>query len=97
VGAGGGVIACLRPGAREEEQMPIAVTDKIVALLVSLSPSDLEDLPLAVRRRLADHCRHAADLAERQSLDPTAAEGERQSLPAPGHGYRASRHRARPA
>jgi hypothetical protein len=52
--------------------VPIAITDKIVALLVSLSPADIEDLPPAERRRLADHCRHAADLAEPKGAGPKA-------------------------
>lgn len=50
--------------------MPIAITDKILALLVSLSPADVEDLPPAERRRLADHCRHAAELAEPKRATP---------------------------
>jgi hypothetical protein len=44
--------------------MAIAITDKIIGLLVSLSPDDIESLRPAERRRLADHCRHAAELAE---------------------------------
>jgi hypothetical protein len=52
--------------------MPIALTDKIVALLVSLSPADIEYLPPAERRRLADHCRHAAELAEPKRATPGA-------------------------
>lgn len=47
--------------------MPIAITDKIVALLVSLSDADLEALPPAERRRLADQCRHVAKRAERKA------------------------------
>jgi hypothetical protein len=63
--------------------MPIALTDKIVALLVALTPADIEALPPAERRRLADQCRHVAGLAERQNTVPKAgllrqwADGER--------------------
>jgi hypothetical protein len=46
--------------------MPIALTDKIVALLASLSPADIEALPPVQRRRFADGCRRAAELAESQ-------------------------------
>jgi hypothetical protein len=45
--------------------MPIALTDRIVALLVTLSPADIAAQSPAERRRLADQCRHVAGLAER--------------------------------
>jgi len=44
--------------------MPIALADRVVALLVSLAPNDIERLPPVERRRLADQCRHVAKLAE---------------------------------
>jgi hypothetical protein len=46
--------------------MPIAITDRIVALLVTLRDEDLAALPPAERRRLADQCRHVASRADRQ-------------------------------
>ena len=46
--------------------MPIAIADKIVALLASLSDEDIQALPQAERRRLADQCRHVTSRAERQ-------------------------------
>jgi len=36
--------------------MPIALTDRIVALLVSLTDEQVEDLPPVERRRLEDQC-----------------------------------------
>ena len=44
--------------------MAIDVSDKIVALIVSMEPNDIANLPPARRRRLADHCRHVVALAE---------------------------------
>jgi hypothetical protein len=44
--------------------MPITLVDRAVAALVSLSPDDIERLPPAERRRLADSCRYVAQLAE---------------------------------
>jgi hypothetical protein len=44
--------------------MPIDITDKIVALLVALGRDDVEALPPAERRRLADQCRRVVNLAE---------------------------------
>ena len=44
--------------------MPIALTDKIVALLVALGPDDVNALPPAERRWLADQCRRVVNLAE---------------------------------
>ena len=54
--------------------MPIDLTDKIVALLVALGPDDVEALPPATRRRLADHCRRVVTLAE-----PGPRRGERRN------------------
>jgi hypothetical protein len=44
--------------------MPIDLTDKIVALLVALGRDDVEALPPAERRRLADQCRRVVNFAE---------------------------------
>jgi hypothetical protein len=44
--------------------MPLAA--KVLALLTSLSPADVQALPPFERRRLADLCRYVAQLAERQ-------------------------------
>jgi hypothetical protein len=52
--------------------MPIAIADKIVALIGHLSPADIEALPPAERRRLADQCRHVAKLAEEGKPQPKA-------------------------
>lgn len=46
--------------------MPITTTDRIVALIGYLSREDIEALPPAERRRLADQCRHVAKLADAQ-------------------------------
>jgi hypothetical protein len=48
----------------EDHAMPIDLTDKIVALLVALGPDDVEALPPAERRRLADQCRRVVNIAE---------------------------------
>jgi epoxyqueuosine reductase QueG len=45
--------------------MPIPTADKIVALLVALSPAAVEALPPGERRRLAEYCRRAAEMAAR--------------------------------
>ena len=50
--------------SREDHAMPIDLTDKIVALLVALGRDDVEALPPAERRRLADQCRRVVNLAE---------------------------------
>jgi hypothetical protein len=52
--------------------MPIAVTDKAIALLASLSPAQIAGLPPAERRRLAEVCRRAAALAEPRTEEPQA-------------------------
>ena len=44
--------------------MAINLTDKIVSLVVSLRREDIEALPPAERRRLADHCRWVVEAAE---------------------------------
>ena len=40
--------------------MPIALTDRNVALLVSLTDEQIEELPPAERRRLEDMCMRGA-------------------------------------
>jgi len=52
--------------------MPITTIDRIIALLASLSPEQVADLPPAERRRLADVCRRAATLAEPRADTPPA-------------------------
>ena len=47
-----------------DRAMPIDLTDKIVALLVTLGRDDIEALPPAKRRRLADQCRRVVNLAD---------------------------------
>ena len=42
--------------------MPITLTDQIVALLVSLTDEQVEELPPAERRRLEDQCLRVAIL-----------------------------------
>jgi hypothetical protein len=44
----------------------MTLATKVFALLTSLSPSDIETLPPFERRRLADLCRHVAEIAERE-------------------------------
>jgi hypothetical protein len=43
----------------------MSLATKVLALLTSLSPADIEALPPFERRRLADLCSHVAELAER--------------------------------
>ena len=43
--------------------MPIDLTDKIIALLDSITPRQLEELPPVQRRRLIEQCKHLADRA----------------------------------
>jgi hypothetical protein len=50
----------------------VHIADKAVALLTALGPADLERIPPAERRRLADICRRVADLAEPRPAPPTA-------------------------
>jgi hypothetical protein len=40
--------------------MPLRLTDRIVALLVSLTDDQIEELPPAERRRLEDQCLRVA-------------------------------------
>jgi hypothetical protein len=54
--------------------VPIGLTDKIVALLIALGRDDVEALPPAERRRLADECRRVVNLAE-----PSPANGNRRT------------------
>jgi hypothetical protein len=54
----------LRAAVLEDHAMPIDLTDKIVALLVALGPDDVEALPPAERRRLADQCQRVVNLAD---------------------------------
>ena len=42
--------------------MPLRLTDRIVALLVSLTDDQIEELPPAERRRLEDQCLRVAIL-----------------------------------
>jgi hypothetical protein len=44
--------------------MAIDLTDKIISLLDSITPRQLEELPPVQRRRLIDQCRHLANRAE---------------------------------
>lgn len=53
--------------------MPIHITDKVIALLATLSPDDIEALPPVQRRRLADGCRRAAALADPPRAAPQRA------------------------
>jgi hypothetical protein len=53
-------------------QMAITMADRIIALIAGLSPEDITGLPPAERRRLADWCRRAAELAEPPARPPTA-------------------------
>ena len=50
--------------------MSIPHADKIVALLANLNPDDIQALPPAERRRFADWCRRAADLADPPAPPP---------------------------
>lgn len=43
----------------------MAVADKIIALLDTLTPASVEALPLLRRRQFADLCRHWAEVAEK--------------------------------
>jgi hypothetical protein len=51
----------------------VSIATKVFALLTSLSPADIEALPPFERRRLADMCRHVAQLAEREKEEPPKA------------------------
>jgi hypothetical protein len=50
--------------------MPIALTDKIVALLVSLTEEQIEALPPVERRRLEDQCLRVAVLCAPVPREP---------------------------
>lgn len=49
--------------------MPVA--DKILALLDTMTPASLDDLPPAHRRRFADVCRYWADRADKPKTGVT--------------------------
>lgn len=61
--------------------MPIAITDRIVALIGHLSRDDIEALPPAERRRLADQCRHLAKLADGQPQPKAGLLSDLQTRP----------------
>lgn len=44
--------------------MPLSRIDMLLGLLMNLSRADVESLPPATRRRLADACHHVAKVAE---------------------------------
>ena len=44
--------------------MPIALVDRAVAALAALDLAAIEEVPPAERRRLADVCRHVANVAD---------------------------------
>jgi hypothetical protein len=46
----------------------MSLATKVHALLTSLSPADIQALSPFERRRLADLCRHVAEMAEHSSL-----------------------------
>ena len=50
----------------------MSLASKVMALLASLSPADIAELSPFERRRLADLCRHVAELAERDDDAPKA-------------------------
>jgi Cdc6-like AAA superfamily ATPase len=52
----------------------MSLATKVMALLASLSPSDIAELSPFERRRLADLCRHVAELAEREKKELPKAE-----------------------
>jgi hypothetical protein len=47
----------------------MSLATKVLALLTSMSPADVEALPPFERCRLADLCRHCAELAEREQKE----------------------------
>jgi hypothetical protein len=54
----------------------MAVADKIIALLDTMTQTSLDSLPPVRRRQFADLCRHWADVAERsKALQPAGARG----------------------
>ena len=57
----------------------MAVADKIVALLDTLTQASLDSLSPVRRRQFADLCRHWADIAER----PEGVQQARDGAPAP--------------
>lgn len=74
-----------QPGSgngREEALTSIALADRAMALLSYLSAADIERLPDAQRRRLAEHCRRVAQLAggdgAASSLEPGPADAPRR-------------------
>ena len=66
--------------------MSINHADKIVALLAGLKPSDIQALPPAERRRFADWCRRAADLADPPPKAPSSGVLAQLGNGAPRHG-----------
>ncbi|HWE21738.1 MAG TPA: hypothetical protein VG758_31935 [Hyphomicrobiaceae bacterium] len=50
----------------------MSVIEKTVALLDALTPTDVQALPPAQRRRFADICKHWAQLAEPRAEPPKA-------------------------
>jgi hypothetical protein len=53
----------------------MAVADKIIALLDTLTLASLDSLSPVRRRQFADLCRHWADIAERPKGAPTTRPG----------------------
>jgi len=49
----------------------MSVIEKTVALLDALTPTDVQALPPAQRRRFADICKHWATLADRADAPKT--------------------------
>lgn len=61
----------------------MAVADKIIALLDTMTQTSLDSLPPVRRRQFADLCRHWADVAERSKGLQSAQARTRRPASAP--------------
>jgi hypothetical protein len=64
----------------------MAVADKIIALLDTMTPASLDSLSPVRRRQFADLCRHWGDIAVRPAV-PAMKAGAPESIDAPGGAY----------
>ena len=65
----------------QEDHMPIALADRVTALLGHLAREDIERMTPVERRRLADLCRHVARLAEPGTSGDASARGDKCADP----------------
>jgi hypothetical protein len=67
----------------------MAVADKVLALLDTMTVASLMELPPARRRQFAATCRHWGELAEKSLQKPTGADAGKGVLAALDNGDRA--------